>query len=171
MISTSSKMRCQSRAPAQHCTGMTNWPNNTQCLGSGDIISLDIRSAVRIQDGHKQPSMGMLPSGCLRLHGEQPIGPPRKTTEQQLLTFFRAHGKRLYLRPDSRTCPTSPPWSCAPCLTCKRSHHLWTNLRNWKDRAGEAEGHVGYRWDKLPVFAPEKCRAAGALQFDNFWVP
>ena len=30
-------------APAQHCTGMTNWPNTIQCLGSDDIMSLGIK--------------------------------------------------------------------------------------------------------------------------------
>ena len=33
-------------APAQHCTGMTNWPNIIQCLGSDDIMSLDMKSFV-----------------------------------------------------------------------------------------------------------------------------
>ena len=28
---------------AQHCTGMANWPNTIQCLGSDDIISLGIK--------------------------------------------------------------------------------------------------------------------------------
>ena len=32
------------RASAQHCTGMTNWPNTIQCLGSDDIMSLGIKS-------------------------------------------------------------------------------------------------------------------------------
>ena len=32
-------------APAQHCTGMANWPNTIQCLGSDDIMSLDIESS------------------------------------------------------------------------------------------------------------------------------
>ena len=31
-------------ASAQHCTGMTNWPNTIQCLGSDDIMSLGIKS-------------------------------------------------------------------------------------------------------------------------------
>ena len=32
------------RLIAQHCTGMTNWPNTIQCLGSDDIMSLGIES-------------------------------------------------------------------------------------------------------------------------------
>ena len=32
-------------ASAQHCTGMTNWPNTIQCLGSDDIMSLGIKSS------------------------------------------------------------------------------------------------------------------------------
>ena len=31
-------------ASEQHCTGMTNWPNTIQCLGSDDIMSLGIKS-------------------------------------------------------------------------------------------------------------------------------
>ena len=31
-------------APAQHCTGMTNWPNTIQCLGEDDLMSLGIKS-------------------------------------------------------------------------------------------------------------------------------
>ena len=30
------------RAPAQHCTSMTNWPNNMQFLGQDDLMSLGI---------------------------------------------------------------------------------------------------------------------------------
>ena len=30
---------------AQHCTGMANWPNTIQCLGSDDIMSLGIKSS------------------------------------------------------------------------------------------------------------------------------
>ena len=33
------------RAPAQHCTGMTNWPNTIQCLGLDDLVSLGIKSS------------------------------------------------------------------------------------------------------------------------------
>ena len=33
------------RASAQYCTGMTNWPNTIQCLGSDDIMSLGIKSS------------------------------------------------------------------------------------------------------------------------------
>ena len=32
-------------ASAQHCTGMANWPNTIQCLGSDDIMSLGIKSS------------------------------------------------------------------------------------------------------------------------------
>ena len=32
-------------ASAQDCTGMANWPNTIQCLGSDDIISLGIKSS------------------------------------------------------------------------------------------------------------------------------
>ena len=32
-------------ASAQHCTGMTNWPNTIQSLGSDDIVSLGIKSS------------------------------------------------------------------------------------------------------------------------------
>ena len=32
-------------APAQHCTGMANWSNTIQCLGSDDIMSLGIKSS------------------------------------------------------------------------------------------------------------------------------
>ena len=31
-------------ASAQHCTGMTTWPNTIHCLGSDDIMSLGIKS-------------------------------------------------------------------------------------------------------------------------------
>ena len=31
-------------ASAQHCTGITNWPNTIQCLGSDDIMSPGIKS-------------------------------------------------------------------------------------------------------------------------------
>ena len=34
----------QIHASAQYCTGMTNWPNSIQCLGSDDITSLGIKS-------------------------------------------------------------------------------------------------------------------------------
>ena len=37
--------RRRRRAPAQHCTGMANWPNTIQCLGSDDIMSLGIKSS------------------------------------------------------------------------------------------------------------------------------
>ena len=39
-------------APAQHCTAMTNWPNTIQCLGSDDIMSLDIKSSAFLRVGH-----------------------------------------------------------------------------------------------------------------------
>ena len=29
----------------RHCTGMTNWPNTIQCLGSDNIMSLGIKSS------------------------------------------------------------------------------------------------------------------------------
>ena len=32
-------------APAQHCKGMTNWPNTIQCLDSDDLMSLGIKSS------------------------------------------------------------------------------------------------------------------------------
>ena len=32
-------------ASAQHCTGMTNWPNTIHCLGQDDIMSLGIQSS------------------------------------------------------------------------------------------------------------------------------
>ena len=35
----------QRHASSQHCTGMTNWPNTIQCLGSDDIMSLGIKSS------------------------------------------------------------------------------------------------------------------------------
>ena len=34
----------EARWRALHCTGMTNWPNTIQCLGSDDIMSLDTKS-------------------------------------------------------------------------------------------------------------------------------
>ena len=40
------------RAPAQHCTGMTNWPNTIQCLGSDDIMSLGIKSSAFLRVEH-----------------------------------------------------------------------------------------------------------------------
>ena len=32
-------------APAQHCTGMANWPNTIQCLAYDDIMPLGIKSS------------------------------------------------------------------------------------------------------------------------------
>ena len=45
-------MPVQRRASAQHCTGMTNWPNTIQCLGSDDIMSPGIKSSalLRVKD-------------------------------------------------------------------------------------------------------------------------
>ena len=39
-------------APAQHCTGMANWPNTIQCFSSDDIMSLGIKSSAfpRVED-------------------------------------------------------------------------------------------------------------------------
>ena len=31
-------------ASAQHCTGVTKWPNTIQCLGEDDLMSLGIKS-------------------------------------------------------------------------------------------------------------------------------
>ena len=39
-------------ASAQHCTGMTNWPNTIQCLGSDDIMSLGIKSSTFLRVEH-----------------------------------------------------------------------------------------------------------------------
>ena len=40
------------RASAQHCTGMTNWPNTIQCHGSDDIMSLGIKSSAFLRVEH-----------------------------------------------------------------------------------------------------------------------
>ena len=34
------------------CTGMTNWPNTIQCLGSDDIMSLGIKSSAFLRVEH-----------------------------------------------------------------------------------------------------------------------
>ena len=39
-------------ASAQHCKGMTNWPNTIQCLGSDDIMSLGIKSFAFLRVEH-----------------------------------------------------------------------------------------------------------------------
>ena len=44
--------RRRRRASAQHCTGMTNWPNTIQCLGSDDIMSLGIKSSAFLRVEH-----------------------------------------------------------------------------------------------------------------------
>ena len=43
------------RASAQHCTGMTNWPNSIQCLGSYDMMSLGIKSSAFLKVEHPFP--------------------------------------------------------------------------------------------------------------------
>ena len=42
---SSEPRHCGGGAAAQHCAGMTNWPNTIQCLGSDDIMSLGIKSS------------------------------------------------------------------------------------------------------------------------------
>ena len=43
-------------ASAQHSTGMANWPNTIQCLGSDDIMSLGIKSSafLRVKETEAQ---------------------------------------------------------------------------------------------------------------------
>ena len=40
------------RASAQHCTGKAKWPNTIQCLGSDDIMSLDIKASAFLRVEH-----------------------------------------------------------------------------------------------------------------------
>ena len=37
---------------AQHCTGMTNWQNTIQCLGSDDLMSLGIKFSAFVRVEH-----------------------------------------------------------------------------------------------------------------------
>ena len=45
-------MLVQCRTSAQQCTGMTNWPNTIQYLGSDDIMSLGIKSSAFLKVEH-----------------------------------------------------------------------------------------------------------------------
>ena len=58
------------RKAAQHCTGMTNWPNTIQCLGSDDIMSLGIKYSALLKveppSAHGDSSNPNVHSQCSR---------------------------------------------------------------------------------------------------------